>query len=71
MLGAISEKPTALVLPASIRRFNADSGAFETCAFPGQGGDPLAGVDFPIRAGEGYLLSSRVDGTVTLPGCED
>jgi hypothetical protein len=42
---------------SSIQRYDAEKGAFETAAFTAEG--DLAGIDFPIVSGEGYLIFMR------------
>ena len=42
---------------SSIRRFNADTGAFETAMYSGSN---IRGINFPIEAGISYLVSMRV-----------
>jgi len=39
---------------ASIQRYSAEKGAFETAGFTADG--QLTGVDFPIVPGEGYFI---------------
>jgi len=55
----------------SIQHFNRRSSAFESCAFYAGNGVELQpmGEDFPILAGEGYLVHSKANSTVVLPGC--
>ena len=55
---------------SSLRRSNPYPGAFETCAFSEQSieGTPV-GTDFVFQRGEGYILYSRLDGAIRLPGC--
>lgn len=57
---------------ASVQRFNSTTGAFETCAFADgdeEGAPRPTGVDFPIVAGQGYILNAHIDSVVSLPGC--
>ncbi|MCP3866912.1 MAG: hypothetical protein GY703_02210 [Gammaproteobacteria bacterium] len=61
----ISAQPTGSV--TAIRRFNASSGRFETCTLSADA--TPAGIDFPIRAGEGYVFSSAGTHPVLFPGC--
>lgn len=56
---------------SAMQRFNATAGTFETCTFLDDGSAVRAvGVDFPIVAGEAYLVSARAEVSTRLPGCE-
>ncbi len=59
---------------SSIQRFNPETGAFESCTFyfnEEEGISQPIGVNFPIKAGEGYIIHARVNSSVELPGCEN
>lgn len=58
---------------STIQRYDTKAGRFESCTFAGTDNSNLrpAGRDFPIIAGEGYLLHLRMPGVVSLPGCGD
>ena len=58
-------------LVATIQRFNSVTQRFEYCVLAdpdGTGAQP-AGMDFPVRAGQGYLFHTTGSGTLVLPGC--
>ena len=60
-----------LGLVATIQRFNSVTRRFEYCVLAdpdGTGAQP-AGMDFPIRAGQGYIFHTTGSGTLILPGC--
>jgi hypothetical protein len=53
---------------AALQRFDTDSGRFQDCAALPDGGDTVVvGEDFPIRPGEGYLVSSHANGQMACP----
>ena len=52
LLRAIGEE----TIISNIQRFNPDTGRFDTAGYQD---DRVAGVDFPIKAGEGYLINMR------------
>lgn len=58
-------------LVSAIQRFNSATSRYESCALadPDGGGPRAAGIDFPIRAGQGYLFHSNGNGPLVLPGC--
>ena len=59
---------------SAVQRFNIDSGAFETCTINATGS--ILGIDFPILAGEGYIVHSTSTATpinlndLTHPVCQ-
>jgi len=54
----------------SIRRLDSATGRWQACAYYGGAAPPsIAGYDFPILRGEGYLISSPAGGSLVLPGC--
>jgi hypothetical protein len=59
------------VTASSVQRFNTTDGRFETCDFYDDGVNaPIpSGVDYPIVAGEGYVVYGRVPDTMQLSGC--
>lgn len=54
----------------SIHRLEPTTGRWQGCAYYGtQPNQRIAGYDFPILRGEGYLISSPVGGVLALPSC--
>jgi hypothetical protein len=58
-------------LVSAIQRLDTRTGRFESCAMaePGGGTPGAAGIDYPIRAGQGYLFHANAAGPLVLPGC--
>ena len=48
---------------SSIQRFNPDTGMFETAGYYN---NQPAGVNFPIRAGEGYIIYMKIDSFIVF-----
>lgn len=55
----------------SIQGYNPSTGRFESCALVDlDGSGPhTVGLDFPIRAAQGYLFHAMTQGEVVYPGC--
>ena len=55
----------------TIQRYDRPSARFESCSFSPSGDGSVVGIDFEIRADEGYLLYAPTDGVYQTTGCVD